>query len=129
MVAIEYRMDESLVDRPAVPGGELRELFASLLERRRTFAGPDHGVERKPCDHFGMPFGKHRGAQRARRYSINKERPFSAQLLDVEGSRITVVRALRDWCIVVAILGRAPIAFHVDAPAVVAAAREVIHCR
>src|SRR5262245_22521213 len=129
MVAIEYRMDESLVDRPAVFGGELGELFSSLLECRRAFAGPHHGIEREPCDHFGMPFGKHRGAQRARRYSVNKERTFCAQGLDIEGSRVTVVRALLDWCVVVAILGRAAIAFHVDAPAVVAAAREVIHCR
>src|SRR4029453_10114510 len=93
MVAIEYRMDESLIDRPAIFGSEFRELFASLLERRRAFAGPDHGVERKSRDHSRMPFGKHRGAQRARRYSVNKERALSAQLLDIEGSRITVFRA------------------------------------
>src|SRR5262245_24780294 len=129
MVAIEYRMDESLVDRPAGFGGELRELFASLLESRRTFASPDHGVESKPCDHFGMPFGKHRCAQCARRDPVNKERALSAQLLNIKSSRITVFRALRNWCVVVAILGRAPVAFHVDAPTVVAAAREVIHCR
>src|SRR5262249_44861027 len=105
MVAIEYRMDESLVDRPTVFGGELRELFTSLLEGRRAFAGPHHYIERKPRDHFGMPLSKHCGPKGARRYSVNKERTLSAQLLDIEGSRMTVVRALRDWCVVVAILG------------------------
>ena len=53
---------------------EFGQLLAPLLERRRAFAGPHHGVEREPRDHLRVPLGEHRGAQRAGRNAVNEER-------------------------------------------------------
>ena len=106
---------------------ELGELLAPLLERRRAFAGPDHGIERQPRHHLRMPLGEHRRAQRARGNSVNQKGAFAAQFLDVQGGRVAIIGALGYRRIVVAVFGGAAIALHVDTPAVVSAAGEVIH--
>ena len=91
-------------------------------ERRRAFTGPDHGVERKPADQLGMALREQCGAQRARRNAVDQERLLAAQLLDIGRGRKAIVGALRNRRVVVAVLGRAAVAFHVDAPGVEAAA-------
>ncbi len=100
-----------------------------LGERRRAFAGPHHGVEREPADQIGMALREQRRAQRARRDAVDQQRPLAAQLLDIARGGEAIVGALRDRRVVVAVLGGAAVALHVDAPAVEAAAREQIHHR
>jgi hypothetical protein len=65
MIALEDRAHELAVDRAPVLGAELRQPLAALGERRRAFAGPDHGVERKPCDHLRVTLREQGRAQGA----------------------------------------------------------------
>jgi hypothetical protein len=128
MIAGEDRMDEGAVDRPAVGGAELGKLLGPFGERRAAFAGPHHGVERKPRHHVGVVLGKQRSAQRARRNPIDEKRPRrAAQYADIACGRETVLSAASDRGIVVASLGRASIALHVHAPSVVAATGKEFH--
>ena len=129
MVAAEDRMHERAIDRPAIYRLEFGEPLAPLLERRRAFAGPDHGVEREPRHQFRMALGEQRGAQRAGGDAVNQQRPLAPQLLDIKRGRVAVVGAKGDRRVVIAVLGGAAIALHVDAPTVEAARGEPVHHR
>src|SRR5262249_14560745 len=129
MVAVKDRMDESLIDWPAILGLELRQLLAPLLKGRRTLAGPHHRVQREPRNHVRMALGEYRRAQRARGYPVDQEWPLATQFLDIKRCGVAIVRALRDRSVVVAVFGGTAIAFHIDAPAVISTAREMIHRR
>jgi hypothetical protein len=65
VIAGEDRLHECAVDRPPVPGDELGQLLAPLLERGRAFAGPDERVERSAPDE--IPYAITRSTPRARR--------------------------------------------------------------
>src|SRR5208282_2992909 len=69
------------------------------------------------------------GAKRAGRNAVDQQRTLSPQLVDVTCGGEAIVGALRDRSIVVAILGGAAVALHIDAPTVEAATREPIHRR
>ena len=127
MVAVEDRVHEGAIDRPAVLRLEFRQPLAPVGQRRGAFAGPHHGVEREAVDHLGMPFGEQRGAQRTRRDAVDQQRARPAQLPDIGRGRVAIVGAERDRRVVVAVLGGAAIALHVDAPGVVALLGEVLH--
>src|SRR6516165_6682073 len=76
----------------------------------------------EPAPELRMPLRRQSGAQCAGGNAVDHERPLATQVADVSCCREAVVRPLRDRGIVVAVLGRAAVAFHVDAPAVEAAA-------
>ncbi len=129
VVAVEDRMHEGAVDRPAVLGQELGQPLAALRQRRAAFTRPHHGVERQAGHHLGMTLGEQRGAQRPRRDAVDQEGALAAQPLDVGRGREAVVGAEGDRRIVVASLFGAAVALHVDAPGVVAVMGEPFHHR
>ncbi len=129
MVALENRAHEFAVDRTPVLGAELGQPLAALGKRRGTFAGPYHGIEREPRDHLRVALREQGRAQRARRNPVDQKRALAAHLFDIARGREAVVGAVGDGGVVVAGLGGAAVALHVDAPGVVAAPREEIHGR
>ena len=129
MVAREDRVHERAVDGAPLAREELGQLLAPLHERGRALAGPDERVERQPRHAVRVPLREQRRAQRARRDAVRQEAPDAARAGDVVGRGREVVGAVGDVAVDVALLVGAAVAFHVDAPADEAAAREPVHHR
>src|SRR6185437_5642470 len=129
MIAGEDAAHEGTVDRPAVDALVVRQALAAIRQSRAAFAGPDHRIERQTRDAPGMALGKERGAQRARGNAIDQERSGLARLCDIVARRGKIVGAVGDVAIDRALFVGAAIALHIDAPAIEAEAREIIHHR
>src|SRR5215471_15010182 len=70
-----------------------------------------------------------RCANKAGRNPVDQKRALTAHLFDIARGREAIVGAVGDGRVVVAGLGGAAVALHVDTPGVVAAPREEIHRR
>jgi hypothetical protein len=129
MIPLEYRINESTIDRAAIHFPELGELLRPLLQCRAAFAGPYESVERKARDPVGIALREERRAQRARRDPVDQKLLHASGLHDVLARRREIVGAVRDIEVHVALLVGAAVAFHVDRPGVEAALREPVHRR
>ncbi len=127
MVAVEDAVDERLVDGPPVLGLEFGEPLRAFGKRGAAFAGPHESVERKPLHPAGMLLGEGGSPERTRRDAVHQQRTALRALQDVGGRRGEVIGAVGDVEVDVALLVRAPVAFHVNAPRVVVARGEPFH--
>ena len=130
VVAREDAVDERSVDRPAVLALELGAASLparrasgcpcrSTPSRRARVARPARGDARRTA---------RRAARRTRCRTRGADRS-SARLQDIFAGGREIVGAVGDVAVDIAALVGAAVAFHVDAPAVEAARREIVHHR
>src|SRR5262245_52348949 len=126
----------SMTTSSAVPGWSRSKIERTNLRSiGRRFLARNSGSRLLRSASVGEPSPVHTMASSASRATIagrnpvDQKRPLAAHLLDIGRGRKAVVGAVGDGRVVVAGLGRAAVALHVDAPGVVAAAGEEIHDR
>src|SRR5439155_2583308 len=124
MVAREDAAHEIAVDRPAVARPVLGQALAPLLERGAAFAGPHQRIERYPLHALGMALREKPRPQRARRGTVKQDLRGIRVLRDVLCRGSHVVGAARDIGVNGPPFVRTAVALAVDAPGVIAQARE-----
>ena len=94
LVAGVDRVDEFAADRAPRAGAPLRQLLGPFFERGAAFAGPYEGIEGEAAHPLGMALGEQRGAQRARRNTIDVQRAALVSRHDVVARDFEIVGAV-----------------------------------